>query len=100
MSQIRTFKDLAITQPESKGFVGEKVKIKNLIGKEIEVHDYRIGPSQFKGERVDMQIFYAGEKRVTWTGSEGIKETLKLIPKDKFPFKTKIEINDERFQFT
>jgi hypothetical protein len=74
--------------------------MKNLIGKEIEVHDYKVEPSKYEGERLDLQIIYKGEKHVTWTSSKGLRETMKLIGKNQLPIKTTIIVENERFQFS
>ncbi len=60
------------------------------------MHDFKIGPSKYEGLRLDMQIEYKGEKRVTWTDSSYLMDTIKQVPKPSgFPFKTTIRQEDD-----
>ncbi len=99
MEQTRSFKDLGIKNTQPKSFVGEQIPIKKIIGKEITILDYKTGPSKYSGTRLDMQIVYNKEKRVVWTSSGYLLETIQQIPADAFPTTTIIEI-EERFEFS
>lgn len=98
--QTRSFKDLGIKNTQPKSFVGEKIAIKKLLGIEITVLEYKTEPSKFDGTRLDMQILYKDEKRVTWTSSSYLLETIKQIPAEAFPFTTKIVEVEDRFEFS
>ncbi|TDE53785.1 hypothetical protein [Flavobacterium sp. GT3P67] len=98
---MNNFKDFDI-KPEITNFVGEKIKINNLLDKEIIVVDFRVLPSNYegKGDRLDIQIEYRDEPRVIFTGGKYLRQTIEKVPKDKFPFKTKIKKNGEYLEFT
>ncbi len=100
---MNQFKDLNIT-PTDKGFSGEKIKMDKIINKTITVLDYKIAPSKFEkgnGKCLHMQIMYSNEKRVVFSGSLNLMETIEMIPEDKFPFETIIVKTDsDRLQFT
>lgn len=98
---MNNFKDSNI-KPVITNFTGEKIKINNLLNKEIIIVDFRIAPSNFegKGDRLDLQIEYRDELRVVFTGGKYLIQTIEKVPKDKFPFKTKICKNGEYLEFT
>lgn len=100
MTQIKSFSDLGIKVPEPKNFVGDSIPMKKILNKQITLHAYKIVPSKFNGERVDMQITYDEDKRVAWTSSGGLIETIKLIDEKHFPITTTIIEENERFKFT
>lgn len=100
MTQIKNFSDLGIKTPLPNNFVGDSIPIKKIIGKLIIINDYKIVPSKFSGERLDLQITYDEDKRVIWTSSIGLIETIKLIKKEDFPISTKIVQENERYKFT
>lgn len=76
--------------------------MKNILDKEIIVHDYKKGPSKYEsGTRLDLQITYQGEKRVTWTSSASLIEMIGGVKKDDFPFSAKIiKDENERYLFS
>ena len=100
MTQIKSFAQLGITAPSPNSFIGDSIPMKKILGKTIILHDFKIGPSNFKGERLDLQITYDDDKRVVWTSSTGLIETIKLIPKEVLPITTTIVQENERFKFT
>lgn len=90
---------------EDKCFVGDKVKMNKILGKEIIVHDFKIGDSiVFKergtGKCLCIQITFNAEKHIVFTGSCGLIEMIQMVPKDGFPFTTTIIEENERFMFT
>lgn len=97
------FSDLGITPP-SKAMSGEKIKISKVLNKEISVLDYKIKPSKYldkgNGKCLYIQAEIDGAKRIIFTGSGVLMDTLELIPKDKFPITTTIIEEDESFQFS
>lgn len=100
MTAIKSFSQLGIKAPQPNSFIGDSIPMKKILGKTIIIHDYKIGPSNYKGERLDLQITYDEDKRVVWTSSTGLLETIKLIPKEHFPISTVIVEENERFKFT
>lgn len=100
---MNQFKDLNIT-PIEKGFSGEKIKMDKIINKSVTVLDYKIVPSKFEkgnGKCLHLQIMYNNEKRVVFSGSTNLMDTIEMIPEDKFPFQTTIVRTDsDRLQFT
>ncbi len=100
MSQIKSFSDLQVKAPTNKGFIGDQISIKKILGKEIIVHEYKICPSKFTGNRLDLQITYDDEKRVAWTSSVYLISTIEQVTKEMMPFKTKIILEEERYKFT
>ena len=100
MSQIKSFSQLGITAPLPTSFIGDSIPMKKILGKSIILHDFKIGPSNYKGERLDLQITYDDDKRVVWTSSIGLIETIKLIPNEQLPITTTIVEENERFKFT
>lgn len=100
MKEIKSFKELGVTAPEPKSFIGEKIAMKKILGKLITVHDFKTGPSKYAGTRLDIQITYDKEKRVVWTSSAYLKETIERIPKESLPFTTTIIEDNDRFVFT
>lgn len=104
MTQVKSFASLNIPDPETEAFVGEKISIKKVIGKEITIEKYRIGPSNYQKTgtemRLDLQIIFMGEKRLTWTNAKGLQETIKKIPyPEGFPFTTTIISENDRYYF-
>lgn len=100
MNQIKSFKELGISAPESRSFIGDKIPVKKIIGKQIIIHDFKVVPSKFSGNRLDLQISYNDDKRVIFTSSSYLSETIAKIPKDAFPFSTTIIEDNDRFTFS
>jgi hypothetical protein len=92
---------MAIAPPE-KGMVGEKIKISYVLNRPIEVHRFEIKPSKqdASGECLYLQIVLNGEKRVLFTGSKYLIQTIRQVPKKNFPFTTTIISDNERYLFT
>lgn len=99
---MNSFKDFGI-KPQSKSFEGEKIKIDRILNRTIEVHEYKIEDSKFEkgnGKCLYMQIVVEGAKRVLFTGSVNLMDMIQQVPQEKFPFKTVIIKENERFEFT
>jgi hypothetical protein len=91
----------------SKNFIGDKIKISRLLGKEIIVHDWKIEESTVSAFRergsdkcLLLQISINGEKHIIFTSSSGLFEAIKLVPADGFPFTTIIVEENKRYKFT
>lgn len=98
---MNNFKDFNI-KPVITNFTGEKINISKVLDKEIVILNYKVSPSNFegKGDRLDLQIEYREEPRVVFTGGKYLIQTIEKVPKDKFPFKTKICKTGEYLEFT
>lgn len=98
---MNSFKDFGI-KATSKTFIGDKIKVEKVLNKEIVVHDFKIEDSKVKAgtKCLYLQIELANEKRVLWTGSGVLLEMIQQVPKDRFPFKTTIQKDNDRLEFT
>lgn len=99
---MKQFKDFGI-KPTLQSLVGEKIKIDRILNREITVYDYRLEDSKFgknNSKCLYMQIGVGEEKRVVFTGSKALIETIEQVPKNEFPFVTTITKENERFEFT
>ena len=95
------FKDFAI-KPKDNAFVGDKIKVKNILNVPITVFDYAVEPSKAKPgtNYLKLQIEKSGDKRVVFTGSKTLTDQIEQVPKDSFPFETTIQGVNERYEFT
>lgn len=98
---MNNFKDFGI-KTKNKSFTGEKIDIERVFNIEISVEDFKIEDSTAKPgtKRLTLQIIKSDEKRIIFTGSKNLMEMISEVPKDKFPFTTKILKNEKRFEFT
>jgi len=85
-------------------FVGEKIKIKKIIGDEIIVIDYKLTDSKIykdkgTGKCLQLQISFNNEKRIIFTSASFLINAITQIDKQSFPFTTKIIEENERFKF-
>ena len=91
--------------PSVKKFVGDKIKMEKILGKQISVLSYEIQPSKAFPEKGDgnyikMQIEFNGEKRLVFTSGTVLMDLIKKVPEDAFPFTTTIVKNEDHFEFT
>lgn len=93
--ETKKFSDFGI-KPLNKNFIGDKIKIPNILDKEIKVIDYKIVDSKHKtGEQcLHLQLELKDEKRVTFSGSKYLIEMAKQITKEQMPFITTIKKQD------
>lgn len=100
---MKTFKDFGI-KTDLQSFTGEKIKISKILNKDIVVLDYKIEDSKYgngNNKCLFMQIEVDGIKRVLFTGSTVLIDTIQKVPKgDGFPFKTTIVQENERYEFS
>jgi hypothetical protein len=99
---MKKFSELNITQPEQ-SFTGEKIKLYNLLNREIIINDYRIVDSKFKNsntQRLDIDLQLDNLTRLTWTGSKRLIDTITQIEKTDLPFSTTIVKEGESYKFT
>ena len=98
---MHSFKDLDI-KPNIKSFIGDKIPVKKILNNEIKVLDFKIDPSKQKEgtELLTLQIEKSGEKRIVFTGSTILRDQIRRVPKDKFPFTTIIKADNDYYEFT
>jgi len=100
---MNRFSDLNIKRP-NQALLGDKIKIDRVLNQEIKVLGYRISKSQYSknksGMCLSLQVEFAGEKRVIFTGSDVLQTIIKQIPEDKFPFLTTIVKEGESLIFS
>lgn len=99
---MKKFSELGIKVRRDQ-FVGSKIKMMKVLNQDIIVHGFRLKKSKFENSGTDeclhLQIEFEGEKRVLFTGSKILAETIKQVPQEAFPFITKIKQEGETFQF-
>ncbi len=85
-------------------FVGEKIKLKNVLDKEITVHAFKIEQSKYPKNGNDhclhLQISIEGKKYVAFSIAKVLIETCQQLPESAFPFSTKITNANEVYEFT
>ena len=99
---MKKFSELNIVQPDQ-SFTGEKIKLYNLLNREIIITDYRIVESKFTNsntQRLDIDLTIDNNKRVTWTGSKRLIDTIRQIDKTELPISTTIVKEGESYKFT
>lgn len=80
---------------------GDKLKIENIVGKEIVIKGHKIGKSKHDyGKNVlTMQYELNGVEHITFTGSTVLIDQIEKY-KDEIPFITKIEKVNKFYAFT
>jgi hypothetical protein len=98
---MNNFKDFNI-QPKINSFVGEKISVQKLFNLQITVLDFKIEPSKQKkdSQLLTLQIEKGGEKRIVFTGSTVLMDMIQKVPKNGFPFVTKIKGDNDYYEFT
>lgn len=99
---MKQFKDFGIT-PVITGLVGDKIKIDRILNKEVTVEGFQIKDSKYEkgsGKCLYLQLIVENEKRVVFTASAILMDTIQKVPAENFPFATKIIKENERYQFT
>lgn len=78
------------------------MKMHKILNVEIAVHDFKIEDSTIKQNEkcLHMQISIGDKKHVVFTGSRPLMDVIQKIPKDKFPFLTKIVKENEWYEFS
>lgn len=100
---MKKFKEFGI-KAEVNNFVGDKIKVRKILNCEITVLDFRIMDSKYNdkgnGKCLFLQIEFEGKKRVVFTGSAVLMDTIEKVKRTDFPFMTKIVEENERYEFT
>lgn len=95
---MKKFSDFA---KEDSVMTGDKIKIGKIIGREVEVIDYKVSDSRFEGKKLlTLQIKLDGENRIVFTSS-GVLIDQSQKYEEEMPFLATIEkINDRFYSFT
>lgn len=100
---MRKFSELGI-KSSHRALIGDKVKIKHILNREILVWDFKIEKSKFSknksGMYLHLQIEFDGHKHIVFTGSDVLIDLIQQVPEDAFPFMTTIVQTGEYFEFT
>lgn len=82
---------------------GDKIKIEEVIGKDIEVIGYKISNSKYQkegnGKVLTLQFNINGVSRILFTGSNVLLEQVEKY-KNEIPFLTKIDKVNKFYTFT
>ena len=88
-------------------FIGDKIKIKKILDKEIIIHDFKINDSKIYKNSDDnykeclcLQLELNNEKHILFTSASTLIDAIKMVDKTDFPFKTIIKEINERYMFT
>ena len=99
---MNAFKDFQITTSRI-AFKGDKIKIDRILNREIIVHDFKIEKSKFEkasGKCLHLQIEIGQTKHVVFTGSVNLMDQIEQVSREKFPFRTTIIKESDRFEFS
>ncbi len=99
----KKFSELGVNIKVTK-FVGDKIKLKNVLNIEITVHGCKIEPSKYpkKGheECLYLQISIEGKKYIAFSIAKVLMATCRQLPETAFPFVTKIINTNEVYEFS
>lgn len=89
----------------TKGFEGNKIKIKKILGREIAVYAFKLGDSKVFTEKgscmcLCLQIAIDDEMRVVFTSASRLIEIIQKVQENGFPFTTTIIEENDRYIFT
>ncbi len=95
---MKRFSDFATEQHP---FGGDKIRLDDVLNKEIIVKDFKIAKSKYegKGDYMTLQIEESGETRVSFTGSSVLIGQCKRY-QDEMPFKTVIKKVERYYTFS
>lgn len=101
---MKKFSELGIDQ-DVHGMVGEKIKLAQILNREIIVHAAEIGESKYKDNGgkeycLKLQIELNGTKRVLFTSGKNLVAAIRAIPEDGYPFTTTIIEDNNYVRFT
>jgi hypothetical protein len=89
---MNRWQDLNIPTPERKNFIGEKISISKIINKEVEITAFKIEESKKceNGRCLTLQIKYAGENRVLFTGAQFLIKQMDKVDTSLLPIIAKV----------
>jgi hypothetical protein len=94
--------DLNIPLLTRKHFIGEKISVAKIINKDIEIIAYKVEDSKKceGGKCLTLQIKYAGESRVLFTGAQYLIKQMERVRADQLPVMAKIvKLEDGSYLF-
>ncbi|MCK9629504.1 MAG: hypothetical protein M0R37_13050 [Bacteroidales bacterium] len=79
--------DLNIPLPERKNFIGERISMSKILNKDVEIIDYKIEDSKKceGGKCLTLQLRFAGESRVLFTGARFLIKQIEKVEKNNLP---------------
>ena len=97
---MKKFSDFATTNV---AILGDKIKIDNVLSREIEIIGYTITDSKYQKHDDDklltLQFKLNGDDKILFTGSRVLAEQCEQY-KDEMPFMTKVEKINKFYTFT
>lgn len=97
---MKRFSDFAA---DTNAMTGDKIKIEEVLGKEIEITGYRVADSKYpkspNSKVLTLQFKLNGVDRILFTGSGVLLEQVEKY-KDEMPFLTKIERVNKFYTFS
>ena len=91
------------TKPISQSLVGDKLKIENILNREVTVVAHKIKPSKYgDGNKkcLHLQLKIGEFDYVTFVGSNSLIEQINQLSPSQFPFKAKITKQGGQLIFT
>ena len=95
------FSDFGI-KPKSVPFEGDKIKIDNIINKDIIVERFKIGDSKYDNGNKSclcIQLKIKDERRILFTGSKNLIDMIQRVDENKFPFQSTIVKESNQLTF-
>jgi hypothetical protein len=101
MSNYKNFKDFNI-EPVLSNFTGDKLHEADLLNTTITVFAFVIEDSTKKPgtKRLKIQLEKDGKKHIYFSGSTILRQQIEKVPKENFPFITKIVKESKHLKFT
>lgn len=100
---MKRFSELGI-ETKLKNFEGDKISLESVLNRVITVMDYKIVESKYQekgnGKCLHMQIEVNGERRVLFSGSGYLMDTISKVDENDFLFTTTIIKKNKRVEFS
>lgn len=104
LPEVKKFSDFKIELPATVKFVGDKIRLAKVLNTQIMVHGYSINLSRYpeRGSKycLWLQISVEGKKYLAFSIAQRLMLYLPKVPKDGFPFSTKIINDNDYYEFT
>ena len=98
---VKSFSELILEplEEEEREFVGEKIRMYNILDKKVIINHYKITDGKYDGKCLTLQILYEERERVVFTSGKNLQRDLRRMGEDSFPFEVKIIKNDTGYHF-
>lgn len=94
---MKKFSDFA---KDDSAITGDKIKLDNILGKEIVIKGFKVSDSKYNnGRLLTLQFDLEGKEYIVFTGSSVLMEQSEKY-QDEIPFATKIEKINKFYSFT